>query len=563
MKSNLCRWTAIGMLALVSAAAYSQKEDAETRAMRDEMQRSMKQLQLEGEQKPYFISYKIVDTERTEARASFGALQGSSQTRSRTLNVTVRVGDYQFDNTGGSGSTTALASLTALLGGMALLPEDDNYDELRRKIWMATDVAYKRAVQQLSARKAALETRGQEEKIASFSKQTQRQESEILPPATVNMGDAERLVRKASAEFRSVPSMEISEAQLVVANTAEHFLDSEGTSYVRQIPDVTFSAHATLQNATGEKFSDSCEEYGRSLSELPNEAALVDETKAVATALSARLKGKVAKRYNGPVLVQGEAAAELFANHFATLVTAHRSSGGGELSILSALLGGGGNSEPASSSFLNKIGSRVLPDYLTVTDNPQLTKEESHPLLGNYKFDEEGVPSQETVLVKDGMLKTLLNSRTPVRGIPESTGSMREHGVLPGNVIVDATKTSSEEELKAQMLDMVKSRGLEYGYIVRKLEGLTAVEAVRVFPDGREELVRDARLAEINASTFKDILAVSKDRTVFTKRSTALFAGDLSSYVVPSMLFEDMTVEHVPNQSPKLPVVPSPLESQL
>jgi predicted Zn-dependent protease len=173
------------------------------------------------------------------------------------------------------------------------------------------------------------------------------------------------------------------------------------------------------------------------------------------------------------------------------------------------------------------------------------------------------------VLVKDGYLKTLLTSRAPARGMLQSTGNMRERSVLPGNLFVEASKTSSREDLTKQLLDLVKARDLEYGMVIRRLSGNAALEAIRIYPDGHEEAVRDSRVAEITVSSFKDILAVSKDRTVYTQRGQTAsllgislsLGGDLISYVAPDMLFEDMTVEHVPNDTPKLPDIPSPLAS--
>jgi predicted Zn-dependent protease len=322
---------------------------------------------------------------------------------------------------------------------------------------------------------------------------------------------------------------------------------------------VYFRASASMQNTTGEIFTDSFSVYGHKVGDLPGQAVLVQQTQAVVDRLDARRKGKVAKRYTGPVLVEGDASAELFAHHFANLVSAHARSGGGG-DALTTLLSG------PTASLLNKTGSRVLPDFLSVVDNPQLTEADGHVLYGYYKFDEEGVPSRETVLIKDGILKTLLTSRAPVRGMLQSTGNMREHGVEPGNLFVDASKTSSRDELRKQLQELVSTRGLEYGYILRRLSGNVALEAIRVYPDGHEEAVRDARVAEIAVTSFKDVLAVSKERTVYTERAqiTSLaglspFSGaDLVSYVVPDMLFEDMTVEHVPNET-KLPDIPNPL----
>lgn len=561
-----------GLLVLASIPLYAQQDDVEARAMKDEMQRSMKDMHLEAKDGPYYIAYKIVDSDRKEAHASLGSLTSSGETRNRVLSVTVRVGNYDFDNSkfngGGLGAIEAL--LGSLGGGANVLPVDDNYDELRRKIWLATDAAYKKAVEDLSAKKAAQQNRNRDETIPDFSKEPPRLESEILPPIDEKLTDAEHLVRAASAVFRSLPLVQTSEAELGVDNSTEHFLNSEGTTYIRQVPNVVFHASASLQNTTGEIFSDEYSAYGRSLSDLPSEATIVQNSNAVVERLTARRRGKAAKRYNGPVLLEGDAAAELFAHDFANQLTARSRSGGGSNALISALLtGSSGNSTNPSSGLLNKVGSRVVPDFLTVIDNPQLTQADGHPLFGNYKFDEEGVPSQETVLVKDGYLKTLLTSRAPARGMLQSTGNMRERGVLPGNLFVNASKTSSRDDLRRQLLDLVKARGLEYGVIVRRLSGNTALDAIRVYPDGHEESLRDSRVAEITISSFKDILAVSKDRTVYTQRGqnasllgvSLSLGGDLISYIVPDMLFEDMTVEHVPNDTPKLPDIPSPLAS--
>ena len=549
------------LAAAATARLHAQPDDVVIRAMRDEMKRSA-QLHIASTDAPYYVQYKIVDTRSLEAHGSLGALVSSGETRTRLLTVSVRVGNYDLDSSNFSGGNSALAALLGSLSGVANLPVDDNYDELRRRIWLATDTAYKKAVEDYSGKKATLESKGRGESIPDFSKEPARQETATLPPVDVKMADAEHLVRAASAVFLKLPLVESSDARLEVTNSTEHFLNSEGTSYIRQLPDVYFHASATMQNSTGEMFSDSCSEYGRSRADLPTDAALVEESQAVVDRLIDRHKGKAAKRYNGPVLLEGEAAAELFAHHFANLLSSHPSSGGGGNSALAVLLSG------PTASLLNKVGSRVLPDFLSVTDNPTLTTFDGHTLRGDYKFDEEGVPSRTTVLIKDGILKTLLTSRTPARGMLVSTGNMREHGVLPGNLFVDATKTATHDELRKQLADLITARGLDYAYIVRRLAGNQAIEAIRVYPDGHQDTVRDARVAEITASSFKDILAVSKEQTVYTERAqTGALVGlgsraDLITYVVPDLLFEDMTIEHIPNETPKLPDIASPLAAK-
>ena len=559
----------IGLLVLVSAPLFAQQNDVVTRAMKDEMQRTMKDLRLDSTDGPYYIAYKIVDRDRKETVASLGALVSSEEARSRVLTVTVHVGSYDLDNTnfnGGGRGGGGAGQADSLSAGSNIRPIDDSYDELRRKIWLATDAAYKRAVEELSAKKAAQQNSNREEAIPDFSKQPERQESEVLPPIDEDTAGAEHLVRVASAVFHTLPSIQSSEAVLDIENATEHFLNSEGTAYTRQVPEIFFHASASLQHDSGEILSDSYSAYGHSFSDLPSEAVVLQNTGAVVERLSARLQGTLATRYIGPVLVEGESAAELFAHNFADQLAARgRSGAGGPGGRGGGGRGGGfaGNTGGVNASFLNKIGSRVFPDFMTVVDNPQLTQIDGHPLFGSYKFDEEGVPSRETVIVKDGILKTLLTSRAPARGIPQSTGNMRERGVLPGNLIVTSSKSASIDDLKKQLLDLVKTRDLEYGMIVRRLSGDNAIEAVRVYPDGHEETVRDSRIEEFVISSFKDVLAVSTARTVYTESAQGVFnfGGDFISYAVPDMLFEEMTLEHIPNDNPKLPDIPNPLAS--
>jgi hypothetical protein len=125
------------------------QEDAVSRAMHDEMQRSVQKLQLEQLDKPYFISYRVVDNESKEVEATLGSVLSSSESHTRFLTVNVRVGDYSLDNSnffslpfGGTGVAVQM------FAGTMQLPLDDNYNELRRQIWLATDGAYKKILQE-------------------------------------------------------------------------------------------------------------------------------------------------------------------------------------------------------------------------------------------------------------------------------------------------------------------------------------------------------------------------------------------------------------------------------
>jgi len=114
-------------------------------AMLAEMQRSKNQLKLEGVAAPYYIDYRITDTDRYWYEAAYGAPRGELRTRARFLRVVVRIGNYKQDSfyQGGQGMVEIVAS-------------DDDELAIRRKLWLATDQAYKSAAEALTEKNAAL-----------------------------------------------------------------------------------------------------------------------------------------------------------------------------------------------------------------------------------------------------------------------------------------------------------------------------------------------------------------------------------------------------------------------
>ena len=168
MRKTVSRVLGIFLLAAMALPAPARAaDDVVMKAMRDELDRSMKQLQLEQLEKPYFISYRVQDRTSLDTSATFGALLSGTVARARFLTVQVRVGDYQSDNSNFMTYPPQANGLTETV----LLPLDDDYQELRRQIWLATDTAYKEALEMLSRKRAALENRKARENLSDFSKE--------------------------------------------------------------------------------------------------------------------------------------------------------------------------------------------------------------------------------------------------------------------------------------------------------------------------------------------------------------------------------------------------------
>lgn len=543
---GICLLAALA-LALPARAA----DDVVMKAMRDELDRSMKQLQLEKLDKPYFVAYQVQDRTQLSASATFGALLSGDISRARYLTVQVRVGDYQRDNSNFLAFPLRANGLTETV----LLPIDDDYQELRRQIWLPTDGAYKAALETLSRKRAALENRTTRENLPDFSREQPTTALEPPSPVKMDLARAEALVRNLSAIFRQQPELFTSSTSLEVSDTRSWYINSEGSVTTQESSAANFVAGAQTQAADGMMLPDWVMASARSMEELPSESELAVQIRAMADRLTRLRHAPLVDRYIGPVLFDGGAGAELFSQVVAPKFLDMRVPASDNLQIETY-------AAQSASKFQDRLGARVLPTFLSVVDDPTQSSYQGTPLLGGHTVDDEGVRARPTTLVEKGILKTLLATRDPVSGIPQSTGSFRTFGAQPSNLIVAVENGKSEPELKDQLLSLVKQRNKEFGIEVRRV----GREIYRVYPDGHEELVRQGQFDSLDEVAFKDLAAVSRDLTVSTIPFAAyggrFYRGQpgmpLVSFVVPSLLFEDLTLKPSAGELPKLPLSKPP-----
>jgi len=122
---------------------------------------------------------------------------------------------------------------------------------------------------------------------------------------------------------------------------------------------------------------------------------------------------------------------------------------------------------------------------------------------------------------------------------------------------MDFPTTASGADLRRELAGMTESGGARPVSL--------PLLVYRVYLDGHEQLVRGLRLRGMNARSLKDILAASSETTVFdfydTGAPLGLQGGAFSSeasVVAPSVLIDDVEVERIEEELPKLPVVPAP-----
>jgi hypothetical protein len=587
MKSRI----SLAFAPLLLATLLHAQDDLPMRAMKDELARTMSQIQLQKLDKPYFVAYRMDDIDQIDISAMLGSLTQQQPTRMRLIGVEVRVGDYTVDNSNYFSARTFAGGMPGMFSSVRQAPLDDNYQQIRRAFWLSTDSQYKKALEDLSAKRAALATQNHTGSVPDFSKAPVVTKLQPAEKPSAGKAQLEKLARDISALFKTVPDIYESSVDIELRDYYTRYVNSDGSTFTRSQPAVKLVVNAQTQAADGTPISDSIEMFGRTLADLPSEDELLARTRAMNDRIVKLRSASSVERYNGPVLFEGEAAAEIFADQFATGLMAVRTPVSDDSRFemffeqLMSQLGG--------SSFADKIGGRVLPEFLSVSDNPLVAEYHSAALLGANAIDDDAVGTRETKLIDHGILKTLLATRVPTKAVPASTGSRRGWGPSPSNLFVTSDKASTAADLRKELLRRAKDRGLDYAIIVRHVGGggsaaslmkmaarmaqgggdggTSLAEVYKLFPDGHEELLQGLEISEMNPVQFKDIVAVGDTSSVHTEefipRMGAMFSMGMSavsnvpmvSCVAPPMLFEELTLVKSQGPFPNPPISPSPL----
>lgn len=546
---------------LTSNAIAAQSDDVIVSALNDELKRSMNELQLENAPKPYFVAYTVFDN--TQYRESFflGTSVRDDRSQARTLRVEVRVGSYELDNRNYAPRANRSSAITRDL------PVTDDYEEIRRVIWRATDAAYKNAVQNFASKKTALENRRQEDSMADFTiefpyRHDSGSETEF---ESIDLHVVRSPARKLSEIFRSAPEIYTSVVIATGAKRRRVFVNSEGSFHDIYEQQCRIRTMAFTQSDDGTELQDYSTEYS---TDCANFSPMSDMESRVQGMIDRLRNLRIAQPpddvYIGPVMFEGQAASEIFRRLLIPRLLAIR---------VPMTDNPRSDSMRPRNPFLDKIGARVISAKIDVINDPTLDTFEGNPLLGHYEVDRQGVPAERTQLIDGGRLKTLLRTRSPVDDFTRSTGSSRSGGgAIPGNVFLfpEDGEGLSDEEMQEEMEFLMQDYGVEYGIVVRRLANRSelafgnrtsnVLEAYKVFPDGREELLPVIEITGFNDRTLRDIVAISNS----VNRYDTVFGNSGGPWVTPisivspSILIEELTVRKMPPISPKPPVVPHP-----
>lgn len=554
---------ALGLPAPTAAAeeAAQAKQDAVLQALELELARSMAKLGAQ-EAPPYFLSYEVTETQRVSASAAFGSLSYSDRSHRRSLDVDVRVGDYALDNSRHLRESLSFRSPRRSRSQLAL---DDDVDAMRSVIWNATDRHYKRAVEQLTKVRSDVEVKvDAEDQSADFSKETPAEDlREVALLGAVDLAAWEDKVRRYSQPFADGENIHGGRVGLRVAAETRWFVNSEGARVrtgKRQY-QLTIDARTIAEDGMALPRYESF--YARDLAGLPNDAAVMATVRRMIDDLEALRDAPIVDPYAGPALLSGRAAGVFFHEVLGHRVEGHRQ-----------------KREDEGQTFKKKVGERILPEGFSITFDPTRKTLEDTALIGAYDYDNEGVAARPVAVVEDGVFKRFLMSRSPIEGFPNSNGHGRKSiGYAPvarqSNLIVEATQVVGGDALKERLLAEVRAQGKEYGLLFEDIQGgftltgrdipnafnVQPILVYRIYPDGREELVRGVDLIGTPLVALSHVVAAGSEAVVFNGTCGAESGGVPVSAVSPAILVSQIEVQKKRKSQRRPPLLPPPPRS--
>jgi predicted Zn-dependent protease len=528
-------------------------------AMSQELTRNFLALKDKADPPPYFLSYEITETEGHSLAATLGALESNNGGLNRTLDVSVRVGTPKLDNYHRVRGAGGAASGRDTSGSV---PFDDNVNSLKRFLWLDTDRAYQTAAERLIRIKTNTQVRVAEADDSDDFSSSPVVVSVQPPPKMKFDEEAWRdRVRKLSARFQNYPSVLTSHVSVSAQNETTYFVNTDGSRIVqgRGFARVIISASAKATDGTDLSTYDTFEAVEPD--GLPDDKTLLAAIDRVANDASALLKAPEAEPFVGPAIFSGRASGVFFHEIFGHRVEGHRQ-----------------KDESEGQTFTKSVGTKVLPDFLSVLFDPTRRKVDGVDLNGWYDYDDEGVKGQPVLAVDKGVLKTFLMSRSPIKGVDQSNGHGRRQ---PGyevvsrqsNLIVESSNGVSDAKLRQLLIDEVKKQNKPYGlYFEDITNGFTTttrggpqafsvvpVIVYRVYPDGRpDELVRGADIVGTPLTSFAKILATSDKKEVFNGFCGAESGFVPVSAVSPAVLVSEIEIEKKAKSNDRPPLLPEP-----
>jgi len=548
----------ISALLFITLQAQTNNDAIIFRAMQEEMDRSVKDLKLPNMPAPFFINYIIAEGETIDIIATMGTIISSNhrpKVRSSSVHVLTEspdlTHDARFTNQGAAGTVTIA----------------NDVNQIRRNLWMATDTEYKRGLGTLSTKRNVLRRMNlpeTERGLKDFALPNPvRKRIEPRDFAPFQQSTLEEQMRNLSVIFKEFPRIHSSRITLQGRQNVHYIVNSQGSEIKQPLSNVVINIRAEIRANDGSLYIDQKNIVAENINKLPNSAELERIVRAFADKLQQVVSAPLVEEYySGPVLFEGDAAADIFLDNLMTPA--------GVLFARRPIVGG----TPAFTP--NKpLGRKVVDTRLTVINHTQMTTHRGTNLVGAYAVDANGVvPAARQVLVERGLLRQILNTSIPNQQASQSHGNFRL-GVNPAQITtqiqpavleIQSSQALTPARLRQRLISTARSEGLDYAYIVRQISGTPKIYRVDV-RTGQETLMRSPDIERITINRLKRFDAVSNQEFVANKMfGTRAADGSRGpafpmSIICPNgILLQDVEIKRNTANMGTLPPVSNPTE---
>jgi TldD protein len=550
------------------------RDDVVFRALGDELERSTKDLKLGHHAAPYFIRYTVNEAEELDIHGSLGAQPCVEKSKTRYLDPDLRVGSYDQDN------SNFLPTETKRLEGVESVTSENDYTALRRYTWLKTDEAYKAAIEDLETKIAYLRGHPLHDRLPDFVRAEPVISLQETGKLTVDEKKWTTAVQEISAVFKAYPKIQRSCVVFKCRRLNRWLINSEGTKIRDTRAKYLMHMMVTAQADDGMSLSDWEVVGAPAEDQLPDLSALKKIAEKMGARMTALCSAPKGEDYCGPVMFEGQAAGEFLY----TLL-------GPNISMAEEPVGLNSDqnySEHWRNPLKDSLGRRILPKYVSLIDDPGASEFKGIPLLGGYRYDDDGVPGKAITIAENGLLKAFCQDRVPTKHCAISNGHAYRGRSAPSILQMVASQTNTPAQMKQKLMDLGKDAGLKYVMIVRKLNdnyqlnenppatnprslerrdtpnytrkpGVPSLAYQVNVEDGSETMIRGIEFKDVSLRAFRDIQAVGDDAAA---QFLQPWGEPLKHVVSPSYIVGEleMTTQNAEHASP--PDLPSPLASE-
>ena len=542
---------------LPSPAAGAQPSTVLT-AAKAELARSMQQFAKQPEP-PYFLSYEITHSRTVSIDGSFGTLTRSDESVSRLLDIDLRVGSYDLDNTHpirgdfpffGFGRSQRVS-----------LPIEDDAMALRSVIWYHTDRQFKRAVEDLAKARTNVQVKIEaEDQSPDFSKEEPVELVQPIAELKVDVTTWEKKIRRFTAPFADHDDIYDARASFTATVETRWLVNSEGSTIQTSntLCRLIISAYSKAEDGMELPRHESFVAF--TPAQLPDDGVVLAAMDRMIQDLLALRQAPIVDPYIGPAILSGRASGVFFHEVFGHRIEGHRQ-----------------KSEDEGQTFKKKIGEKLLPETFSVYFDPTLQRHAETDLVGFYLCDNQAVKARRVPVIENGIFKSFLMSRAPIEGFSRSNGHGRKHAgyaaaARQSNLFVTTSQPLSPEGLKQELLQRIRSEGKPFGLIFEDIQGgftitgrmipnafnVLPIMVYRIFPDGRQELVRGVDLIGTPLQAFSNIALADDQPSVFNGTCGAESGPVPVSAVSPSILVAEIEVQKKVKSQERPPILPAP-----